>query len=612
MRKAQLTVFFILGAVLMLGLLVWWVVSLETVGEKRETAGQVNLQSEQRSAQLKQYFDNCVAQESYKGLVLLGRQGGYRDIPASFNANDLALWQFDNANTQPFLNTTLAELEEYLEVSLPNCMSQEAAQMQGFALERGTPEASVEFANEDVAVQVKYPLAVTQGEYKADYGEFSHTVKLPFRKIFEVATELNEHVLLPEFKPEVPLEGANGYGYALSYERLSPEMILFKVTDVDTVTPDAIPYQFQFLAKFGLTGLEKKTLLQDSSATTGALYTYEVRSPDNLAVLYVLEGTTISKDGNSVEEIVVDQGYPPHEFVGGLPGNLNGGSITYITTNPVYSFEPSGLLFNQPIPLVINYENNSGTREGVGMLQGEAGMWFPIRSFDNREGRYVTAYIQGFTNYTAVNCANQTVKTATKTDEEHPSPGCFVTLAIGVVTIGMSFYGQSLVADAVAGIAGVGADISAFQGTAFGEALVNFGGPFSPFVPPSALGGNILTAAGLGGVSSSWATALGYGLYGLSAYSLYNTFSGGGNGGQQAQEYLQNSPENCQNYIPTCDQTVTVSKEEDDGSGMCVPEGGAQVGAGQPSTVCAQVEQCNLLNRFFCMPCSVTCTVSFK
>src|SRR3989338_4447386 len=394
MRKAQLTIFFILGAVLILGGITWWVLSLETTGERRKTTSQVDLQSEQRSAQLKQYFDQCVERGSYEGLKLLGVQGGYRDIPLSFAFDGKALWQYDNANTQPFLNSTLAELKEYLQIALPQCMTPEAAGLQGFTLERGAPQVDIEFADEDVSVSVNYPIVAAQGEYKADYEDFSHTVKLPFRKIFEVATELNEHALLPEFKPEKPLEGANGYGYALGYERISPQLIQFTVTDTQTVTPDTIPYTFQFLAKFGLTGLEKITSLQESSSTTPAIYTYEVRSPDNLAILYLLQGTTISKDGNDVPEIIVDQEYPPALLTSGLPGNLNGGSINYVTTNPVYTYEPSGLVFSQPVPLVINYENSSATKEGVGILQGEDGFWFPIRSFDNPQNRRVTSSIQ--------------------------------------------------------------------------------------------------------------------------------------------------------------------------------------------------------------------------
>ncbi len=606
-KRAQLSVFFILGAVLVLGGITWWALSIETVGEKRETTSQVDLQSEQRSAQLKQYFDNCVARESYEGLKLLGRHGGHRDIPASFKVSDMALWQFDNANTQPFLNTTLAELEEYLEITLPLCMSEQSAKLQGFSLKRGAPEAKVEFANEDVAVHVKYSLVVAQGDYKADYEEFSHTVKLPFRKIFEVATGLNEHVLNPEFKPEAPLEGTNGYGYALSYERISPEMILFTVTDFDTVTPDTIPYQFQFLAKFGLTGLEKITLLQDSSATTGALYTYEVRSPDNLAVLYVLEGTTVSKDGNNVEEIVVDQGYPSHEFVSGLPGNLNGGSITYITSNPVYSYEPSGLVFGNPLPLVINYENNSGTREGVGILQGESGMWFPIRSFDNKEGRYVISYIQGFTNYTAVNCVNQTVKTAEITHEQPAKPICYVQLALTIISMGTMLaanIGATMSQVATLEVAGFAASEISYS-TIFFENLFSIG----TYVPAEVLAQNVETA--IGGLSASLGISqgtLGTILYGATAVSTIGSVAGMVN----PNIFYQQSPEQCQNYIPTCDQTVTVNKEEDDGEGMCVPDGSAQVGAGQPTAVCAQVEKCNPLNRFLCMPCSVKCTASFK
>ena len=64
MRKAQLTIFFILGAVLVLGGIVWWATSLETAGEGEETVSQVGLQSEQRSAQLKEYLDTKLSSKN--------------------------------------------------------------------------------------------------------------------------------------------------------------------------------------------------------------------------------------------------------------------------------------------------------------------------------------------------------------------------------------------------------------------------------------------------------------------------------------------------------------------------------------------------------------------
>ncbi len=590
MRKAQLTVFFILGAVLILGGAIWWVMTQETVGEGEKTTQQISLQSEQRSMQLEQYFNHCVERESYQGLTLIGMHGGYRDIPASFNVSDMALWQFDSANTQPFLNTTRAELEEYLEIALPECMTQQAAQLQGFTLSRGMPQAQVDFADDDVSVRVLYPLTVTQGDYKAEYGEFTHTVKLPFRKIFEIASALNEHALLAEFKPEAPLEGSQGYGYALSFTRPSADMILFTVTDTQTVTPDTVPYRIQFLAKFGLTGLEKVTSLQDSSATIPALYTYEARSPDNMAILYLLSGTTINKDGEDVGEIAVDQDYLSSLVTSGLPGNLNGGSINYIISNPRYSFEPSGIVFNQPVPLIINYENSSDTSEGVGMLMCEDGFCFPIRSFDDPQNRRVTSYIQGFTDYTAVNCANQTMKTATITDEEHPSGLCYVSLALSVAMLGATIYLDGPLFSQL------------FSGN-FAGAVDVAGSSLIPLYNSATAGMTLLPT-----IAASSATTVGLTYAGLSAVSLIGTAADMVKPGI----FYENSPENCQNYIPTCAQSVSVGKQEDDGSGMCVPDGNGQVGAGQPSTVCAQVEKCNPLNRFLCMPCSVKCTVSFK
>ena len=602
-KKAQVSIFLIVAIVLVLGSIAGYYLYTGAKEKEAEAKAAVISQRSQASEQIRSFFEECVKKVSYDGLKIIGSQGGYASIPPSFEMGGVAYWQYDSANVQPFLNGTKQEYIRYLEEQIPSCVDDSAISQQGFSLKKGEMSASAEFGDSDVSVLVSYPLTLTMEDFSASYDEFSHRIDIPYRRIFEAASELNKHVLLPAFDPAAPLQGAPQYGFSLEYERKGEGKFQFSTIDNSHQTPDGVPYRISFGAKLGLSPLVKRTTIQNLSSTQPTPYDFEINSPDNRAVLFISRDTTITQDGQGVGYIDVKQNVEGQVVSSNVPNAKKNKDIVgrtelaYVTDHTIYNFEPDGLLFSTPQKLTIKYDDNGKIAGGVGMLQGHNGFWFPLRSFDDKENKEVTAYIAGFTDFTAVDCGSQGQKTVSAEHFLEPSAGCYAKLGLSVVLLALTFaYPPGLLLENVAGgfAPGIGAietgAMSGIQG-AFGTVGSHLG---------NMLGLGLTTPAQMvmvGGVFlGAMAVSFGLTVAGLADPTLFYT----------------DAPENCQTYIPTCQQAINIQKEEEDGEGACFPESQTETSAGQPSTLCAQVKKCNFIQSFFCMPCSVKCTASYK
>ncbi|MDO8481402.1 MAG: hypothetical protein Q7S65_06380 [Nanoarchaeota archaeon] len=72
------------------------------------------------------------------------------------------------------------------------------------------------------------------------------------------------------------------------------------------------------------------------------------------------------------------------------------------------------------------------------------------------------------------------------------------------------------------------------------------------------------------------------------------------------------SEENCINFVPACDQTVSVYGDEKDGDGSCsLKEGANNVNGGNEIKFCAKIKKCDRMSRLLCKKCSMECSTSY-
>ncbi|MBI2652355.1 hypothetical protein HYX00_02710 [Candidatus Woesearchaeota archaeon] len=619
--KAQTSFFVILGIIIFItaitGYFVYNNIKKAKIEEEAKEIADLSLQSKE----IEKFVNDCLRKESFDALKKLGQTGGYIEIPKLIRFDNTSFWYLSQANIQPFLNQTQERLIEYINVNLPKCVDNGNLSKFGFLVEKGKPLTFIEFGNSDVTLKVIYPIKLSKEKFTKEFSEYFTTFSIRYRSIFEAASEINEKLFDADFDVKDPFKKL---GYLrnleldISYKTLEKDVMVFTIIDRRSITPANEFYTFNFAAKLGNSDLKKATYLQNNSAVNPTFLPYTIYSVDKKAQLDISEGTTISLNSQSVPAISVQQNYTKEVVTKDVPVYKKNNQIIqrqdikYSIDNPVYDFEPSGLLFNKFQRLTLYYDNETKAEQGVGILMGKNGFWVPIPSKHEPEQKRVFTQILGFTHFTAVNCATQQVKRAIAEHFFKPSGTCFVSLAIFVIVAiasavlffaaaapgSFSVVGGSVVPTAQAAeIAAAGAAEIATAGAAATIAPATF---------PATIGASLASTVGVTTLSVAAATALGIAYTGLYALSLLGTVLGA-----TTDVFYSQAPDNCQTFYPVCDQNIHIIKEQKDGSGMCVPQNGARVAAGQPVNVCAQVKKCNTIRKFLCMPCSVKCTASF-
>ena len=590
-NKAQTSIFVAVGLIMFIVVIIGFFIvkNIKTskIVEEPKKTSDLSFQAEE----VRKFINDCIRKSTWDGLITLGKTGGYIVIPNLIDLQVTILWYLDQANIQPYLNETQQRLIDYINTTVPKCIDAGNISKFGFIIEKAQPTTFVEFGNNDVTVKILYPIKLTKEKFYKEYKEFFNSFDLRYRAVFEAATEVNERIFDEDFEIEDPLKKMDyikQLDFDIAYSSPASNFIKFTLTDKKSITTTNQFYTFSFVAKLGNSSLIKITDLQNNSAINPSLLPFIIYSVDKKAQLLINRGTTVNLNGQSVKQINVQQHYPNYVITSNVPvykknsDILQRQDIKYIIDNPIYNFEPEGIRFNQYERLTIYYDDDVLDDKGVGILMGKHGFWVPIVAFHEPQYKRVFANILGFTNFTAIYCVTQPIK---QTIAEHffkPSPPCFVFLAIGIIAIALSAY----LLFAAPGL------LSSLASLNFGAVGESIAGAFG--------------ATGLATISPGLTIAIGVAYTALTAIALTGTILSA-----TTEAFYEQSPDNCQTFYPSCAQTISVDKEEDDGTGFCFPDGSAQVIAGQPTTVCAQIKKCNMISKFLCMPCSVKCTASF-
>lgn len=585
--KAQTSFFVILGIVMFVFMLAGYFVYNDIKKSKAEEEAKRISDLSLQAAEIQKFANDCIRKESFEGLKKLGETGGYLDVPKLISFKGTGYWHLDQANIQPFLNQTQERLIEYVNSNVPKCFDNENLSKYGFLIEKGEPAAFMEFGNADVTIKVNYPIKVSKETFTKQFSDFFNTFDIRYRAIFEAATEINEKTFEHDFEVKNPLKKLDylrNLDFDLAYKTPETDVVTFTVTDRKSITPSNELYAFSFAAKLGKSELKKLTDLQNRSSSNPSVLPYTTLSVDKKAQLDIFPGTTMNLNGSDVKFISVQQSYPVEAVTKDVPvykknkDVIQKQDIKYIIDNPVYTFEPSGLLFNKYERLTLYYDPANDDSKGVGILMGKKGFWVPIPSKHEPEQKRVFSSILGFTEFTAINCASQTVKQTVAEHFFEPNAGCYIQLVIMVIAIIFTF-----------GV--LGAALGGIE-SASGSFMTSL---FATLGAPATIGGVSL------GVS-----------VGLISTVLFVVSTAVTIIGTTTDMFYDHSPDQCETFYPSCDQTITVEESGDAAEGKCIPSPGpTEAKAGQPVTVCAQVESCGFVQKFVCKKCSQICTAKF-
>lgn len=657
-KKGQVTIFMILGLLLLIFLIIAVVLSSQV----KQAAVQEAAPSIASSAPVKSVIEQCLEQTASSVLQQIAWRGGYLDVPTALQYKNASLWFVQQVNVQPTFEAVHQRVKEAIDQRLESCLDFQSFTAQGLRISHQGWQSTVDFGRANTKVTLQFTIDIASDQFSTHYEQFSVVLPVAFREQFELASTIINLQLAPDFQRLAPLQHLPETSLEVRYALEREDTFLYSISQ----KAGNEAYVFRFASKLGRSTLKRMELLPEKSHQVPSLLPRIVESLDKMAKLLIVPGTTTHLWGEPVSTITVQQDYssvisrevPLVEYAN---NSITSGNISWLLTYPVYNFEPTGLRFNQPQRLFLYWDEDEIPHQGeMGILYTEGDGWRPLPTAVNYTANVVYTDIPGFSSFTPVDCGVQYYKTAETTAEFDPGAGCWgmlivkiiiiiVTIVLIIVTFGGAtplVAGEAAVlGGGTAATSGAGGAIvtattattitatsatgltSTFAVAAGSSASIAAGTTFTVSVAATvtAVGegvligvgaGTLLTAAGvtatfgetlLAAITAGFSgalTALGTGLV-IGGGIIGGLFLNAALGFSAAQDTIT--------FTPTCDQDITVDVFTDSGEGICsLEEGQHPVQGGEPVTLQAQVQKCNFGASMFCVPCSVTCRGSYK
>lgn len=270
-RKCQITIFFLLGLVLLVGS-----AFIIYLNNKPKTEESPNIPYE--ATPIKLFVENCIRETGKNALLHIGKHGGYYETKEPYLIDekfDLPYYLYNNLDFSPSLNDIEAEISKYVDDNLLQCIGDfQEFRKQGFDVKRGIPSSSTLIGENIVSFDLSFPIEIKKGNSKQKIERFNVNLNgIHLKNVYNVTKEIvnfqyeNSDKLcltcIYQLSKKTDL-----YIDLLNYRNNS---IIFIIKDYN-ITSDRImekPYNFTFAIKYAgiscgnINALEDPDLVQE-------------------------------------------------------------------------------------------------------------------------------------------------------------------------------------------------------------------------------------------------------------------------------------------------------------------------------------------------------------
>ena len=201
MRKGQITMFLILGLVLLITVaVVVYFVSTEAQKPWKETP-----QIPEDIRPVGDMINDCSKQALKQGLIIQGLQGGYMDIPGFVTNNPdsflradplgvviIPYWYYNTENRIPSYNLMKIQLGNYIEEEIKQCVNFKSFEPKFIIEELDKPTVLVTYAEKEVVAEVKWPLRIKTPERTIQFNNYFALQNTRFRQMYELGIKILE------------------------------------------------------------------------------------------------------------------------------------------------------------------------------------------------------------------------------------------------------------------------------------------------------------------------------------------------------------------------------------------------------------------------------------
>ena len=195
-KKAQVTVFIILGIVLVALLILFlYFKSTFYIG----AATPENIRKE--LFPIKEHIEDCLSDIASKYIILIGQQGGYIITPEGtyrlYNSSHISYLCYNMEDKDTCMNRmlTIDNMETSLSKAIKDELSTQCIQLEkfkkiGYELSARDMKVTTEIGRASVLVSLNYPITITKENVKESISDFSVNLEYPLGSLYEVSQDV--------------------------------------------------------------------------------------------------------------------------------------------------------------------------------------------------------------------------------------------------------------------------------------------------------------------------------------------------------------------------------------------------------------------------------------
>ena len=189
-KNSQVTYFLLLGLTIMIAAaFIFYIFNANKIKESKIDQIPTELQPVNR------FVNSCIKNIGKEGLVFIGKQGGYFDLPKPHNREFYTAYYFYlDRNLMPTISKIEDELAKYLTQKLPDCLKDfEELKKIGYQIEYTPVNITTKINSNSVLLNVNFPIKITIDQKTFNVKDFSETFEgINLFEIYQLSRVITE------------------------------------------------------------------------------------------------------------------------------------------------------------------------------------------------------------------------------------------------------------------------------------------------------------------------------------------------------------------------------------------------------------------------------------
>lgn len=213
-KKSQMAIIFLVGLVVLAS---FGIIYLATSNVRKATPTQITATGGEANS-LQSYVQSCLDLTSKNAVWLAGRYGGYvyptyPDVTQTDMGTIVYDYEYNDATEilsfsfvyLPSLDEIEQQISAYVSNEMIDCVNFRQFRQQGYSVSAGFPIAKTTIAENNVVVELDYPIEMTKGTEKIKIENFKTTVNVRLKSVYNRTEEIINAVGLSDAEGDISL-----------------------------------------------------------------------------------------------------------------------------------------------------------------------------------------------------------------------------------------------------------------------------------------------------------------------------------------------------------------------------------------------------------------------